>query len=209
MTSLLQQSHQQDMERVTRDAIGSRFGERMPFRPGDQQFDTASGGNYGRQTEPPVLGVTEPSAGVSWMAGVRISGDNSQIVFSPAQVGLSILAGARLPLPLGISWPVLWVEANLGDLPTATASWRVCSESEFEIGGGIVFPIGTDGILARDGEGTPTQSAYGVIVGEIFRSTRSALTTLGFDSSRSYFRTPNFIPYPSIFQGRTGIYPVS
>jgi hypothetical protein len=220
MTSLLQQSHHQDMERVTRSKVGSRFGGRMPFFPGDQQFDSASGSNHLQQPEPPILGVSEPSAGVSWMAGVRISGDNSRVVFSPAQVGLAILAGARLPLPLGVSWPVLWVEAELGydsagggtfntGLNTAAVSWRVCSESEFDTEWPWIFPIGTDGILATVGSGTPIRVAYGVAVGEIFRSARESFTTGAFDSSRSHLRTPNFIPYRSIFQcGTSTPYPV-
>lgn len=159
------------------------------------------------------------TGGVSWVAGVRLSADNSALVFSPAQVGLSILKGKRLPLLGSEGWAVLWVTETRpiiydseNDLwlytgrNTATANWRVLSADNYEEKT-ILYPNGTlaasgiigkdtDGVLASAGPGFPTKIQLGRAVAKYSRvNGRMTLEQTGI----LVHETATFSPYGDIF----------
>lgn len=207
--SPLQTQHRQDLERVSAARVGVRGGRVTPtleFVPGRQQFEEQFGTRGGADRSP-LLSDAVDTGGVTWEAGVRLSAKNTALVFSPAQVGKSILAGKRLSILGSEGWGVLWLTITKGvrldggdwvytGRNSATASWRVLNADDYEEGGDGIVPIGTDGVLETTG-GLPTKIQYGRAMARYVRV--GGRMTLEPNRSGLINASETFSPYGGIF----------
>lgn len=208
--SPLQTQHRQDLERVSAARVGVRGGKVTPtleFVPGRQQFQDQFG-TRGGANRSPLLSDAVDTGGVTWEAGVRLSANNTALVFSPAQVGKSVLAGKRLALLGSEGWGVLWLTINKGvrlddgnwiytGRNKATASWRVLNAADYEETGAEIVPIGTDGVLETTG-GLPTKIQYGRPMA-VYARVGGRMTLEPFGGGYYINASETFSPYGGIF----------